>query len=311
MLIAFLLLIAGLFLLIAGGEGTVRGGSALAARFHISPYVIGATIIALGTSAPELAATVTAALKGAPSLALGNVVGSNIANLGLILGLAATLRTLTTRADYFRFEVPVILLVLVAMVVFGWNGTIGRVEGILLLLGAAWAIRRTLVGAKLHRRSAAEDDQLPAYGASKSILLVLLGLASLYFGGQLLVEGALRVVRAAGISEWAIGAVIVALGTSMPEVFTSVVAALRGKTDLAIGNVLGSNTFNVLFVLGTGASISPISTGVDIHLDLLLFSAMTLLITFLLSRGFPLKRGVGLPLLCAYLGYITATMFFG
>ncbi len=303
MLVAVGILVAGLVLLILGGEGAVRGGSALAVRFNVRPFVVGATVVAFGTSAPELAVTLTAALQDKPGLALGNVVGSNIANLGLILGLSALITPIIMAKRQVRQELPVVVGVLAALVVFAWDGSVNRIEGIVLLIGMIVVIVRTI------RISREESNGSPSSSREHgnllpSILMVLGGLLGLFFGGQLLVDGAVQIAEFWGVPDWVIAVVIVAVGTSMPEVAASVVAAIRGHGEIAIGNVIGSNTFNVLLVLGTGSTIRPISVNLDISADLLVVSLFTLLpgITLFFQRRVP--RWTGGLLLAGYVAYL-------
>lgn len=303
MTIAILLVLLGLVLLAAGGEATVQGGSSLATRFRVQPYVIGATVIAFGTSAPELAVTLTAALRNAPDLALGNVIGSNIANLGLILGLAALLKTVFLPRSTLKGELPIIAMVFFSLILFAWNGTVGRIEGILLLVMMGVAIMITLRGAK-NGRTPTEAAEKPRFSTIISSSLVLVGLLLLFFGGRFLVDGAVLIAEAFGVSQWVIGVVIVAVGTSMPEVAASLVAALRGRGDIAIGNVLGSNAFNTLLVLGTGSTITPIHVVQSIRLDLIVFGLLTLATVVLLAWQEKLGRLAGGFLLAVYIAYI-------
>lgn len=301
MLTAVGLLVAGIVILVLGGEGTVRGGTALAARFHVPPYVVGATVVAFGTSAPELAVTLTAAIEGSPGLALGNVVGSNIANLGLILGLASIITPIAMGAQRVKREVPVMIGVLVLLVVFALDKRIEAWEGAVLLAAMVSVMVLTI-------RSRHDDDAVPDTSHHPTLLvavpILIGGLIGLYLGGDLLVRGAVQIAEARGVPEWVIGAVIVAVGTSMPEVAASVVAAAKGRGDIALGNVIGSNTFNVLLVLGTGSVIKPIRVQVDITTDLIVVSALTLLpgLALLFARRVP--RWTGATLLAGYVVYL-------
>jgi cation:H+ antiporter len=304
MAIQFLIIAAGFILLILGGEGTVRGSVALAKRFEINPFVIGATVIAFGTSAPELAVTITASFSNAPGLALGNIIGSNIANTGLILGLAAIVGVIHIHKSLFRYELPMILLVLLSLVAFSWNGTISRLEGIILLSGMALLTYRTVSFAYKNKHHDKSNSGEKALSIPLSILFLLLGLAGLIGGGKLLVMGALVIAEFYAVPQWIIGVLVLALGTSLPEVFASVIAASKGQGDLAIGNVVGSNAFNVFLVLGSGATIKPISILTDIHFDLMILVLLTAIMVLWILFKKSLNRLSGILLLATYFIYI-------
>jgi len=310
MFLSILLILAGIGLLLLGGEGVVRGGSSIAAKLRVPAYIIGATVVAFGTSAPELAVTLTASLKGAPGLALGNVVGSNIANLGLILGLAALLRPIVAPVENLRSELPFIGAVVVLLVLFGWDSEIARWEGIVLLTGMAVYMMHTLRSTRKARRLGNHNDEVQHYRMMVAVPMTLVGLVALYGGGELLVKGAVQIAEAMGVRQWVIGVLIVAIGTSMPEVAASVVAAYRGRGDLAVGNVIGSNLFNTFLVLGTGATISPMRVTTNIRPDLVIFALLTVLIVGPMLRRGNMSRTMGIIALAAYFGYalLQATM---
>jgi cation:H+ antiporter len=258
------LFLAGIVLLVAGAEALVRGASRLATRAGISPLVVGLTVVAYGTSAPELAVTVGAAASGQTDVALGNVVGSNIANVLLILGLSAVIAPLVVAQQLVRFEVPLLIGVSTVVLLLALDGRIGRLEGGLLAAGAA---AYTVFTVRQSRRETAAvraeyAEAFPPAAARRGALaldavLVLGGLALLVLGARWLVAGALAAATALGVSELVIGLTVVAVGTSLPEVATSVLAAFRGERDIAVGNVIGSNLFNLLAVLGLGALLAP------------------------------------------------------
>ena len=249
--------LAGLALLLGGAVALVRGASRLATALRISPLVIGLTVVAFGTSSPELAASLASARAGSGDLALGNVVGSNIFNVLFILGLAAVISPLTVHRKLVRMDVPIMIAVAAVPLLLGADGVIARAEGIvmvailLLYLGVLlWEARREGVAS-----NAAEPGRPSRLG--RAALLALAGLGMLTVGAGWLVEGASSIARSFGVSELVIGLTLVAAGTSLPEVATSLVAAVRGQRDLAVGNVVGSNIFNVLAVLGVSAAASP------------------------------------------------------
>ncbi len=303
MLLPVLAVLAGFALLIVGGEGTVRGAASVAARLRIAPFVIGATVVAFSTSVPELVVTVTAGLKGQPSLALSNVVGSNIANLALILGVAALVGALTLPRLTLKFEAPMALVVMILMIGVGWDRSVGRFEGILLLVFTVIMVLRVLQGLRGPSRTLVETE-IPELPLLPSLLLLTGGLGAMIGGGQLLVNGAIQIATLLGVSSWVIGIAIVSVGTSLPEIAASGMAAYRGRGDLAIGNVLGSNAFNTLFVLGTGATLAPIKIEEQIHLDLVFYGFLTLFPLALLAIWSKIGRPAGLLLLIAYIGYI-------
>jgi len=275
----------------------------LAQRFRVPPFIIGATIIAFGTSMPELVVTLTAALKNSPGLALGNIVGSNIANLGLILGIAALLMPVSIAKSDIKKETLSILGVMILMVLFSFDGKIYQIEGIILLIAMGGFIVLTLFRIRTGPAEA-ETPVIPPHGTAVTVMMIIGGIAALILGGQLLVDGAVTISRMFGVSEYVIGALAVAIGTSLPEVAASVSAALHGKGELAIGNVFGSNAFNVLFVLGTGATIKPITVMENIVPDLVFFVVLTIFPLAILLIKQSLSRWQGVLLLIIYIAYV-------
>lgn len=302
----------GVLLLLAGAEGLVRGASALALRVGITPLVVGLTVVAIGTSSPELVVSVQAALAGEGGVALGNVVGSNIANLGLIVGVAALLTPMTVDRKLVRHDMPIMLVSMGALVVFLLDGTLERWEGALLL---AAALAYTVDGIRTSRREVREANaRLPPevtealkethVGFKRHILLVVGGIALLVFGADRLLAGAVVAATQLGVSEAVIGLTLVALGTSLPELATTVVAARRGEAEIALGNAIGSNIFNVFSVLGPAALAAPIASvgiGADVLSIMVGFGLVTLL--FLYTGG-KTRRWEGAVLLAGYLGYV-------
>ncbi|MCB1886208.1 MAG: calcium/sodium antiporter [Rhodocyclaceae bacterium] len=265
MLAELLLFAAGLGLLAMGAESLVRGASRLALSFGISPLVVGLTVVAFGTSAPEIAVAVGASLDGNPSLAIGNVVGSNIANILLILGLSAVIAPLVVAEQIVRQEVPVMIGVSLLLVALALDGDISRAEAAgLLLLSVGYTAFLTLQARKASARMRAdveadlpEDTRWDRHWAVQ-VGLVLAGLGMLVLGADWLVDSAITFARALGVSDLVIGLTVVAIGTSMPEIATSMMAALRGQRDIAVGNVVGSNLFNILACLGAAGIVSPV-----------------------------------------------------
>jgi cation:H+ antiporter len=266
MMIHLLWLALGLVLLVVGAEGLVRGAGKLALSIGISPLVVGLTVVAFGTSAPELAVSVEAARSGEVDIALGNVVGSNIFNVLFIVGLSAVVAPLVVNAQLIRQEVPVMIAASLLLLALAADGGISRLDGIVLttLLVAYTAFlvvqsRRATRATKAEYAEDMADERRARWDRHWGVQLALVigGLALLVIGARWLVESAVEIARALGMSELVVGLTIVAAGTSLPEVATSVVATLRGERDIAVGNVVGSNTFNILCVLGVSASVAP------------------------------------------------------
>ena len=259
-LLAIIQLLAGFVLLYFGGDWLVNGGVALARRFRISPLVIGMTIVAFGTSAPELLVSMTSSIKGSAGIAMGNVIGSNIANIGLILGLTAMLCPIPTENRKVSANGLVMILASLLALVLSLNNGLSRIEGLILFAGI---ILFTVISIRLGRtkQDATQPNSEPQ-GKEMSVLvallLIALSCAMLAFGADFMVDGATHIAKAIGVSDKVIGLTIVALGTSLPELAASVAAALKKEMDISIGNIIGSNIFNLMCVLGVSASIRPI-----------------------------------------------------
>ena len=261
---AILLFVTGLIFLIVGAEVLVRGASRLAAIMRITPLVIGLTIVAFGTSSPELAVSIKAALSDQASLAVGNVIGSNIFNILFILGLSALIVPLVVSQQLVRFEVPLIIAISVVVLIFSLDGTFSRTDGLMLVAGLAiyvlfliYQSRRESAKVKEEYANEFGTESNVKYSWATNIVMVLGGLALLVLGSRWFVNGAVSFAQYLGVSELVIGLTIVAAGTSLPEVVTSVIAAVRGERDIAVGNVVGSNIFNILGVLGCASIVAP------------------------------------------------------
>ncbi len=301
---SLVLVILGVVLLYSGGEVLVRSASALASRLGVRPMVIGLTVVAFGTSAPELAASLTAALSGTPEIAIGNVVGSNIANVGLILGLTAMVYPLVTGSRFVRREVPLMLLITALLVPVLWDGAVLRWEGgilLALLAGFLWVITRT--GSTVLEES--RDVPARSMPAWLGLLGTAAGIALLTFGARALVGGAVQIATSFGISQRVIGLTLVAVGTSLPELASSMVAAMRRETDIILGNIVGSNVFNLLAVLGTTALVQPIRfDGAGATVDIAVMALFSVALLPLMWRGERLGRTAGFLLLVGYAVYI-------
>jgi len=303
-----LLIIAGLAGLFAGGEALVRGASRLALATGLSPAVVGLTVVAAGTSMPELAVSVDAALKGSPDLALGNVVGSNIYNVLLILGVAAVIRACRLQGQTVRLEWPV--MVGAALLLFGlaWDGSLGRGDGAVLAAGlvgfTVWLIRLA------RRASPSTLEQLDAEAVPTpgrwwvAMLQVIGGTLLLVAAGKSLITGATSIAAQAGVPERVVGLTLVAVGTSLPELATSAIASWRGNDDVAVGNVVGSNIFNVLGILGLTALVHPLDVGSTVlRVDLPLMVAVSLGFFLVIWPGWRIPRWKGAALLAAAAAY--------
>jgi len=306
------LVIAGLALLIGGGEALVRGASTFATRVGISPLVIGLVVVSAATSAPELAVTVGAVLEGEPGLAVGNVIGSNIANILLILGVSAVVSPLVIKRQVVRFDIPVMLGISVLLLVVSLDGRIGLLDGVLLLAGLVFhAVLSIVTG----RREALDETITPAEMPLNSkpvslwlaAVLVVAGVGLLVFGAQTLVTGAVNIALDLGISSLVVGLTVVAIGTSLPELATSIVALRRGERDMAVGNIVGSNIFNIGLVLGLpaiifGDGIPVPSAAIALDMPLMLAAALALLpIAF---TGFIIARWEGSLFVLLYVAYL-------
>ncbi len=299
---------AALALLYFGGEWLIVGASSLAAKIGVSPLAIGLTVVAFGTSMPELVVSVDAVLSGVGDISAGNVIGSNIANATLILGLAALIKPLNVQARIIRLDAPIMIGASVLLVMMLVDRSVSRLESLFLILALICYCLFTFIQAR--RESDAVRDEFSAEarpsrtGVTKSLGLVLLGLVLLVAGGHLLVTSAVSLARVFGVSEAVVGLTIVAVGTSLPELATSVIAAARGHGDIAVGNVVGSNIFNVLGILGTTAMIQPLNAAgiTDIDLGVMVLLAIVLMV-FLWTR-LRLERLEGAFLLSGFVVYI-------
>jgi len=306
-----LLLAIGLVLLTVGAESLVRGAAGIAARLGIPPLIVGLTVVAFGTSAPELAVSVAAAWSGQGDIALGNVVGSNIFNVLCILGISALIVPLAITSQLIRVDVPLMIGASMLTLLFALDGHIGRSDGAILFAGLLFYIGFQIRQGMRERRFA--NGGQPSAGASArwwlDPLLVLGGLVVLVLGSRLLVTSAVAIAQAMGVSELVIGLTIVAAGTSLPEVATSVIASLRGERDIAVGNVVGSNVFNLLGVLGLASLVSPSGIGVAdqaLRFDLPLMLAVAVACLPIFFTGREIARWEG-GLFCAY--YIAYTLY--
>lgn len=297
------LLILSLVALYIGAGWLVKGSSALAFKGKISPLVIGLTIVAFGTSAPELVVSLNATLGGQGDIAIGNIVGSNIFNIAVILGISATIYPLQAKKQLLRIDIPVMLIATILLTVLFWDGKLGRLEGGFFLAGiVAYTLFSLFYSRKHGEEPEMELEDQPKHWAV-DVLLIVGGLAVLIFASQLLVDNAVSIAKELGLSEAVIGLTIVAAGTSMPELATSIVAAFKRKTDIAIGNIVGSNLFNILAIAGTSSLAHPIEANNMNHVDLLVMLGISILLLPLLKSGKRLSRAEGIVLIIIYVIY--------
>ncbi len=301
-LLQLVLLAVGFLMLVKGADWFVDGASGIADRFGIPQLVIGLTIVAMGTSAPEAAVSITAALKGTADIAIGNVVGSNIINVLIILGLAATITPIAVAKSTVRYEIPFMLVITLLLMGLGYmGGTVNLWEGIVLWV---FFIAYLLYMLWLAKTGQAESEQIEVKGSVwKMLLMVIVGLVLIVWGSDVTVDAATNLAKAFGVSDRFIGLTIVALGTSLPELFTSVAAARKGKADIAIGNIVGSNIFNILFVIGSSALIIPITFVSSFVVDCLVAVAAGVLLWLFVFRKQKLTRTGGITMLACYAAY--------
>jgi cation:H+ antiporter len=294
-------LVCGTLLLYFGAEWVVRSGVHIAGRFRVSPLIIGLTIVAFGTSLPELVVSVEAVLTGAPTIAIGNVIGSNVANVGLVLGISSFIFPLTIRLVTIRRDLIIYIIVCAVFVLAILDGIVERWEGAILFTGILWYTWMRV----RHPSGKTEEIRETYRSMGVAVTFLILGLVCLYFGGNFFVEGAVTLARILGVAEIAIGMSVVALGTSLPEFATSFVAALRKESALSIGNIIGSNLFNILSVIGLTALIKPLATPPEI---------LNLEVPFMVISGFliipmgflkqPVHRLASLTLVVGYAWFL-------
>lgn len=309
MFIELLLLALGFALLVFGADWFVDGSSGVANRFGIPQLVIGLTIVAMGTSAPEAAVSITAALKGNADITVGNVLGSNILNIFIILGIASVITSIAVARTTIRYEIPIMLVATLALLVWGYTGgTISFVEGILMWVCFIAYLGYMFVMCKRGEMQADEIEESddPIW---KMLIKGILGLALVVWGSDVTVDAATNLAEMFGMSERFIGLTIVALGTSLPELFTSVIAAKKGKADIAIGNIVGSNIFNILFVVGTSALIIPVVFASNFVIDCIVAMLAGIVLWACVFRTKKLTRTGGILMLVCYLIYFVYLLF--
>ena len=314
MFISIILLLVGLIILLFGGDIFVKGAVSIAAKLRLSPIVIGLTIVSFGTSAPELVVNLFSATQGVADLAVGNILGSNIANILLVLGVAAIIKPLKVKGGTTWKEIPfgflalLVFFFLVNDIAFAGatENLLSRGDGLVLL---SFFIIFMVYTFGLSKVEGEKEEHIDTKSWPQSIFFILLGIAGLVFGGKLIVDNATLLAQAAGLSELFIGLTITAIGTSLPELTTSAIAAYRGHVEMAVGNVVGSNVFNILWILGITPVVAPFSIDSTVNTDIIVAaSAAILLFFFMLSGGknnrHSLRKKEGILFILIYIGYI-------
>lgn len=309
----YLLLILGFILLLKGADFFVSGSSAIARRFHVSPLVIGLTIVAFGTSAPEAAVSITASVTGSNDLAVANIIGSNIFNLMPIIGICAMMRPMPIQKTVLAKEFPFSVIAAICILVFSLDNTLGsggpsiltHAEGIVLLIFFGIFMFSLLYFSK--KGDAGEDDTIPENLPSSTIKIILFtfgGLAAIVLGGQLTVNSCVEIARMFGLSENLIGLTVAAIGTSLPELVTSITAIRKGENNIALGNVIGSNIFNIFFILGASATISPLSINTFAIYDIAILIGFSLITYIFAMTKKTISRSEGMIMVLLYIGYM-------
>lgn len=299
-LLQTLLLALGFVLLVKGADWFVDGASGIAAKLHIPQLVIGLTIVAMGTSAPEAAVSISAALKGSADITIGNIVGSNILNIFIILGLASVIVPIAVAKSTILVDAPFMLLITGVLLALGWDETITFIDGLIMLLLFLVYLGYMLYMAK---KGGEEGEQIKELKLWQALMYTILGLVLIVLGADVAVDAATSLARIFGLSERFIGLTVVALGTSLPELFTSVTAARKGNADIAIGNIVGSNIFNILFVVGLSALIVPVPFTANFRFDTIVAIAAGVILLLCSLRQKKLVRWHGVLMLAGYAAY--------
>lgn len=299
------LLVVGFVMLIKGADWFVDGAAGIADKLHIPQLIIGLTIVAMGTSAPEAAISISASVKGSADIAVGNVLGSNILNILIILGITALIAPLAVQKSTVKYEIPFVIIISVVFAVLGLtDNTLGLLDGIILVILFVAYITYLFIMTKKGKLEAEEDEEKTPKKIWLLIILITVGVALIIVGSDITVNAATKLAKTFGMSERFIGLTIVALGTSLPELVTSITAAIKKKSDIAIGNIVGSNIFNILFVIGISALITPVAYQSEFFIDsIICIATAALLLVCVLNKNKKLKRWGGIIMLLCYVGY--------
>ena len=309
MLLYIILIIVGFALLIVGADFLVDGASGIAKKFHIPEIIIGLTIVSIGTSMPELFVSITSAIDGYSDMALGNVIGSNLCNLLLILGLSSLIKPVDFQEETRKYEIPMCLLFTIILMIFSnTSGGISRIEAVILLVLFVLFIAYTIyMGKKKSKEDSKVVEEKNKNKTIKNIILIILGIVGLKFGGDFVVNNAVNIAKMFNISEKVISLTILAIGTSLPELVTSVTAAIKGNSDIAIGNIIGSNIFNILLILGVSSVIKPITFNSSYNMDLSILCISTVILALfpIIPPKNKMSRANGLIYVLMYGAYMT------
>ena len=314
---SFLILVIGFALLIKGADVFVEGASSIAKKFKVPSMIIGLTIVAMGTSAPEAAVSITSSLAGQNDMSVANVVGSNFFNILVVLGVSSIIAKLPVQKETIKKDTPFLILVSVLLLIFGINLKIGRIEGLVLLALFTYFLVNTIKSAKQATENASsesgesaiavETESTSEISLPKTILVSIIGIVGIVVGGDMVVDSATSIATAFGMSANLVGLTIVAVGTSLPEFVTSIVAIKKGETEIAIGNVIGSNLFNILLVLGLAAVINPIPMSMLAFIDIIFMVLITLLLYLFMKKN-SLVKSQGIILVVLYIAYMAYTI---
>lgn len=306
----FIILLFGFFFLIKGADIFVNGASSIARKFNVPSMIIGLTIVALGTSAPEAAVSITSSLAGQNDMSVANVVGSNLFNILIVLGISSIFRTLPVQSNTIKKDTPFLIIVSILLLIFSFNLKINRIEGTTLLIIFIGFIMYTIKSALHSKATSVIDEEVNELSSKemsllKTILISIIGIIGIVIGGDMVVNSASSIATSFGMSATLVGLTIVAIGTSLPEFVTSIIAVRKGETEIAIGNVIGSNIFNILLILGLASSISPIKISIFAFIDELFMVLITTLLYLFMRKDSQISKKQGYILVMLYIAYIT------
>lgn len=314
---SFIILIIGFFFLIKGADVFVEGAASIARKFNVPAMVIGLTIVAMGTSAPEAAVSITSSLAGQNDMSVANVVGSNFFNILVVLGVSGIMAKLPVQKDTIKKDTPFLILISALLLLFGLDFNVSRIEGVILLLLFTYFLVNTVKSAKNSNNSttdeiteiesdvAVAEESVPMV---KTIILSIVGIIGIVIGGDMVVDSATTIATSFGMSANLVGLTIVAVGTSLPEFVTSIMAIKKGETEIAIGNVIGSNIFNILLVLGLATTIKPINISFFAFIDILFMVGITILLYLFMKKDNCINKKQGIVLVLMYIAYMAYTI---